>query len=259
MSRLATSVTVIAFLLFAALLGCSKAPAPAPIAKEEPQENFLLLLAHFQPSVVFFQDFMITHGPQPERSDRHIRVQVSAEQVRDILSALAKCQAMTRQDGPPPGRPLTGWRLEVYQTLGGERKVQGYWHLGPEADINTPGRNRDILKAIHEALVGDSREQMDRHFADVARRAPDVTKAAQAARTPVEDFVIHSHWVHSRVVLTLTGKDSGLEVVWRLPAEVSGRFQEDIIPGNPGPLLRLYRGPDIARYLAPSSPLKKSI
>lgn len=69
---------------------------------------------------------------------------------------------------------------------------------------------------------------------------------------PLMEFPVQSHWAHSRIVLQMISADSGLLVVWALPAQIRQPVRAEVAPGTDWPEVLLYWGKDMAQYLAPS-------
>jgi len=236
------------FLALSAMPGCTNSKQNASGSGKSPIRQFLMTLEHYEPGVISFQDLMIVTGSYPARSDPHVAVEVSREEAEAVMAALDKCQAMTRQDSLPPGVPWRGWTLRVSLLRDDGTKVQGYWHFGREIDINLPVDKRDILQAAREALSGRAREQVDGYFAAVAKRADAVAKAVEAGSAPKMEFKVQSHWAHGRIALYIIGEDAGLVIGWSLPPQMTGRFQESIVPGEVGPSVCLFHVNDIPKY-----------
>ena len=69
---------------------------------------------------------------------------------------------------------------------------------------------------------------------------------------PSMEFPVQSHWAHGRITLQMISADSGLLVVWALPAQIRQPVRVEVGPGTEWPEVLLYRGKDMAQYLAPS-------
>jgi len=233
-------LTVLAVLALIAHPGCrdkerkvpTKVAATAPTTVPEATGDAFLhmVLTHFEPDGVSFQDLVIASDLRDNRSDPYIEVQITREQAKAVIAALDECKAWQRQDYPPPGVPRAGWTLSVRAIRGEGPTVQGTWYLGREKDINLPGQKRDILRAAVNALAGNARRRVDAYLAGVAGKAPEM------------DFKLKSHWSEGRVFIAVIGEDARLAVWWRLPDEIAGPLQAEIAPGKDGLSVVLYRG-----------------
>jgi hypothetical protein len=150
--------------------------------------------------------------------------------LEDALNIIVRDKLWEQEDIKPPQTIPDATEITVEFQVGPRAGKFSFYHLHPRENLK-------LRQLLHKLKVWQ---------ADV------IVKSRHAQATASVNFNVKSHWAHSRLVLSIIAEDAGLSVIWPLPPEITGQFEEHIVPGKELPSIRLYKGNDMAMYLAPS-------